>query len=96
MIKKTKASRDLLVLSILTLVTILTWIGMDVYRSLTKSKIPDVLEKQLLPLDPTIETNIFDVLEGRLEDIPYSPPSVIEESSIEESVLSSPSAEISE
>ncbi len=90
MSEKTRASRDLLILSVLTLVTILTWVGMDVYRRLTKPPIPEILEKELLPLDPQIETDVFDVLETRLKDIPYSPPSP---TIVEEPNQSSPSAE---
>ena len=65
MTQKTKISRDLLVLSVLTLITILTWLGMDIYRRLIQREIPQVMEKQLLPLDPRIETKIFDYLETR-------------------------------
>lgn len=81
MIKKTKVSRDLLIISILTFITILTWIVMDVYRSLTQKQIPEVLEKQLLPLNPKIETKVFDQLENRLEEIPSVVPTetIIEE-----------------
>lgn len=70
MTKKTKVSRDLLIISILTFITILTWIVMDVYRNLTQKQIPEVLEKQLLPLNSEIETKVFDQLENRLEEIP--------------------------
>lgn len=63
MTKKAKISRDFLVLSILTLITILTWIGMEIYRSLVKSEIPKVLEEQLKPLNPEIEVTVFDMLE---------------------------------
>lgn len=69
MIKKTKINRDLLLVSILTLITILTWIGMGVYRSLTKREIPEVMEKQLLPLTPEIKTEAFDHLENRRKNL---------------------------
>lgn len=81
MTKKTKVSRDLLIISILTFITILTWIVMDVYRNLTQKQIPEVLEKQLLPLNSEIETKVFDQLENRLEEIPTVIPTeaIVEE-----------------
>lgn len=81
MTKKTKVSRDLLIISILTFITILTWVVMDVYRNLTQKQIPEVLEKQLLPLNSEIETKVFDQLENRLEEIPTVIPTeaIVEE-----------------
>jgi len=65
MIRKSKINRDLLVISILTLITILSWIGMDVYHRLTKTAVPEVVERQLLPLDPKIKTEVLNYLENR-------------------------------
>ena len=67
MIRKAKIGRDLLVIAILTLITILVWVGMDVYRSLIKQEVPEVLRKQVLPLEPELETKVFDYLESRDE-----------------------------
>jgi len=80
--QKNKISRDVLVISVLSLLTILVWIGMDVHRKLTQKEVPEILEKQLLPLDPKIDVEIINVLESQLEAIPSSIPAVSEESTL--------------
>ena len=80
--QKNKISRDVLVISVLSLLTILVWIGMDVHRKLTQKEATEVLEEQLLPLDPKIDVEIINVLESQLEAIPSSIPVVLEESTL--------------
>ena len=63
--KKSQSRRDLLVLAILTLITILTWIGVDAYLILTRRETPQVVEKELAPLNPKIKTEVFDYLENK-------------------------------
>lgn len=62
---KKQLSRDLLTLSVLTLITVFTWIGFEVYRALTKTEIPTVLQRQIEPLNPTIKRDIFQDLKSR-------------------------------
>ena len=76
MIQKNEISRDVLIISVLSLLTILAWVGMDVHRKLTKKEVPEILEKQLLPLDPEVDTKIMDVLESRLGEIPNFAPTI--------------------
>lgn len=61
-----KINRDILVLSILTLITVLTWIAFDVYKALTKTTIPKVLEEQMRPLEPRIDRAKIEKLKERL------------------------------
>ena len=61
-----KTNRDILVLSILTLITVLTWIAFDVYQALTKYTLPQVLEEQMRPLDPKIDRAKIEKLKERL------------------------------
>ena len=68
--KKIKFGKDILVLTILTLVTTLTWIGFDVYKALTKTEIPKVLKKQTQPLKPQIATKTIKKLESRISFSP--------------------------
>jgi hypothetical protein len=63
--KKIKLGKDALTLSILTLVTVLTWIGFDVYKALTKSEIPRVLQKQIAPLNPKVDWEIIEELRNK-------------------------------
>lgn len=63
--QKDKLSRDILILSILTVITVFTWIGLEVYRALTKTEIPTVLKRQIEPLNPVIKKDIFEDLKSR-------------------------------
>lgn len=51
---KFKLGKDALILTILTLITVLTWIAFDVYRTLTRTEIPQVLQRQIAPLNPKL------------------------------------------
>lgn len=53
--KRLQFGKDALILSIMTLMTVLVWIGFDVYRVLTKTEIPQVLQKQIASLNPKID-----------------------------------------
>lgn len=64
--KKRKINRDILVLSVLTLITVLIWIAYDVYQALTKYTLPKVLEEQMKPLEPEIERTKIEKLKKRL------------------------------
>lgn len=64
--KQQKISRDLLNLAVLTLITALTWVTFDVYRALTNYTIPEVLEEQMLPLNPKLDQEKINRLKERL------------------------------
>lgn len=63
---KKKIDRDILILSILTLTTVLTWIAFDVYKALTKYTIPQVLEEQMQSFNPKIDRAKIEKLKERL------------------------------
>ena len=81
-------SRDLLILSILTVITVFTWIGFEVYRALTKTEIPVVLQRQIEPLNPVIQREVIENLKSRkyfsTEEL-VAPPVTVEVSVGEES-----------
>jgi hypothetical protein len=58
--KKKYVSRDVLIVSVCTLITILVWIGFDVYRIFTQEEQPYVPADQLVPLNPKIDQEIID------------------------------------
>lgn len=60
-----KLNRDLFNLSIMTLITVLTWAGFDVYRAFHQTEIPQVLEQQIQPLDPQLEKEVLANLKER-------------------------------
>jgi len=64
--KKFKLSKDALILSIMMFVTILCWIFFEIYRTMVKSTIPELTQKQMAPLNPKLETKTIQTLQTRL------------------------------
>lgn len=63
--KPKSISQDLLIISILTLLTVFTWLGTDIYRLSLKKSLPPVSEEQWAPLPSHFDTQILDQLEKR-------------------------------
>jgi len=61
--KKNKIDHNLIILLISTLVTVASWVGFEVYRAYTQSKVNPEVEKYLVQIDPTIKTDVFSKLE---------------------------------
>ncbi|MFC1711610.1 hypothetical protein ACFLZ1_03435 [Patescibacteria group bacterium] len=63
--RRKTVNKDLFTLSVLTTITVFTWIGFDVYRTLNKST-PKKVEKALLQkLDPTFDKKTIEFLKTR-------------------------------
>ena len=71
-------SRDALLLSILTFVTALGWLVLDVYHASIDSTISPEVEAQLSPVTPTFEKDVVQSLKSRETFAPSeeSPPIV--------------------
>jgi hypothetical protein len=82
-----KLGKDALILSIMTLITVLTWIIFEVYRTATKTTIPKVTQEQMAPLNSQIKKEIIEKLK---ENIWLSP----EEAQSFSSSITSESAEV--
>lgn len=63
---KPKLGKEALIIAIMTLITILTWIGLEVYRTVVKTTIPEVTQEQMAPLNPKIKTETIDSLKANL------------------------------
>ena len=63
--KKTKISQDLFVLSLLTLLVIGAWVGSDAYHRFIAKQAITVPENLLTPLEPKINMEVLDQLEGK-------------------------------
>jgi hypothetical protein len=74
--KKRRLSKDILILAILSLITVLTWIGLDLHRILFKEEELYVPPQQLEPLNPEIDQEIINQLSGQslFEKGEYLPP----------------------
>ena len=60
-----KLGKDFFRLSILTLVTVIVWIGMTVYRTLNSSQVKPEVTKLLLPLTPTLDLDTIERIRQR-------------------------------
>lgn len=63
--KKQRLSRDILFLSILTVITVFTWIFLDIYRTFTKIDKPKIPSDQLETLNPDLEIEVIQDLSGK-------------------------------
>jgi len=90
---KGKISREVLFLAIFTTITVFTWIGLEVYQTISERKELKVLESQLKPLNPTLDTKVIENLKKRkvysFEEVktPEITPEEIEEMSPEEAKI---------
>ncbi len=57
-------NRQLIILALL-LIFVMVWIGGSVYHNLTKSTISEVTKQEILPINPTFDTNIIEDLKKR-------------------------------
>lgn len=60
--KQSKISKDLLMLSILTLIAVSTWIILDTYRIIKGNALPTIVQNQLEPINPKIDQQILENL----------------------------------
>ncbi|MCL5095909.1 MAG: hypothetical protein M1575_04285 [Patescibacteria group bacterium] len=56
------SSKQILFLSIFTFLTVLAWIGFDVYHAVTTSTISPIQRELIKPLDPKFDTAIISKL----------------------------------
>lgn len=59
--------KDVLFVSVATLITALAWVVFDAYHAYTTSTISPALEEVALPITPKIDTNIINNLKTRTE-----------------------------
>jgi len=99
LINKKHFSYDLLFISILTLITVVIWVGLTIYQSLTTSTIPKVLEDQLRPIKSDFDTQVIDTLNLRKritqQELDQLPPRMLEfeKEAVEEAEESTSSAQ---
>lgn len=63
--KKKKLDKNLMVLSLLSVITIFSWISLEVYHTLERPQPPSVPKEQLEPLDPKLTTEVVENLKQR-------------------------------
>lgn len=63
--RKNKIDRDIVMLLVMTMVTLISWVGFEVYRAYTKVTVPAVLARQLKEINPNLNTDVLNNLEKR-------------------------------
>jgi len=76
-----RLKKDFFKLSILTLITVLVWIGFTTYKALTKSQVKPDVKKLILPLTPNLDLETMEKIKQR-EVIPEVSWSSLSPSSI--------------
>ena len=64
--RKNKFDRDIVIMLVASLVTLVSWVGFEVYRAYAKIPVPEVLEKHLVEFDPKLDSSVLDLLEKKL------------------------------
>lgn len=62
--QKRKTS-NLTIFAILTTITLLTWVAIEVYQRLNKIDLTSIPQEVLTPLNPNLDTQILDSIEKR-------------------------------
>lgn len=63
--KKQSRSKSVLIIGIFTLLTVGSWVIFDVYRSLVKTTVPNVVQQQIQPLDSKLDNDVMTDLQAR-------------------------------
>ncbi len=79
--KKKRLSRDILVLVILSLITVMTWIALDIHRIFFKEEEVYVPPEQMEALNPEIDQETIDKIaqDSLFKKEEYLPPERISE-----------------
>lgn len=61
--------KNLIILGIFTVITVLVWIGLDVYHNGTTSTVSEDTTKTIIPITPTFDQEAVSIIEKR-EQLP--------------------------
>lgn len=81
-----KKNNQLTSLAIFTIFTIIIWIVSDLYHISSTSTIPHDMKQLVVPINPTLDTKIFEELRGKKNPVEFAEGKEVS--------ISSPSAEI--
>ncbi len=64
--KEFKLGKDALILAIMTLITAMTWVGLEVYRVSVKTTIPKITQEQMQSLNQSLDVKAIEDLKTNL------------------------------
>jgi hypothetical protein len=59
-----KLNRQVLLLTVFTLITVIAWISINIYLAATQSTITDITADQLAPFDPALKSEVLTILQN--------------------------------
>ncbi len=63
--QKNKIDRDIVIILVMTLITVVSWAGFEIYRAYTKITITPILAEQLREVSPVLDLGVLDDVEKR-------------------------------
>jgi len=58
-------SKQIIQILIFTLITVIAWLGFELFHQARKTTLPEIVQEQIEPLDPTLPLEILEDLEKR-------------------------------
>lgn len=77
-----KFGKNILVLSIMTLITVIVWVGYEVYHTYTQTTVPRIIKELIKPLSPSIDEAAIEDIKGKYQ-IPEEELNIITQPIIE-------------
>lgn len=62
-----KFGKNILVLSIMTLITVIVWVGYEVYSAYTQTTVPRIIKELTTPLNPRIDEEAIEDIEEKYQ-----------------------------
>jgi len=62
-----KFGKNILLLSIMTLITVIVWVGYEVYSAYTQTTVPRVIKELIRPLSPSIDEATIEDIKGKYQ-----------------------------
>jgi len=62
-----KTDRDLLLISLFTFITVLSWIFFELVKTTKTSTVSSTVNQVIIPLTPKLDTDTLDILEQKIK-----------------------------
>jgi len=62
-----KSDRDLLLISLFTFLTVLSWIFFELVKTTKTSTVTSTVNQAIMPLTPKLDTGTLDILEQKMK-----------------------------
>jgi len=77
-----KFGKNMLILSVMTLITVIVWVSYEVYRAYTQTTVPQIIKELMTPLNPTIDEAVMETIKEKYQ-IPEEELNIITQPPIE-------------